>query len=74
MFDTVRTTTRNVKRWRDGDMRRRWAAAGMLEAETKFRRVRGYRQIPKLQAALARHVDALTVTPTGHTGTNEHAA
>ena len=39
MFDTVRTTTRNVKRWQDkGDMRRRWAAAGMLEAESRFGR------------------------------------
>ena len=43
MFDTVRTTQRNVKRWRDGDMRLRWTAAGMLEAETRFRKVQGYR-------------------------------
>lgn len=70
MFDTVRTTTRNVKRWRDGDMLRRWAAAGMLEAESKFRRVRGYRQLPLLQAALARHIKT-TVTPPAHTEDNE---
>ncbi|MEE8375202.1 MAG: IS256 family transposase [Acidimicrobiia bacterium] len=66
MISIVRTTTRNVKRWRNhGDMRRRWAAAGLLEAEKKFRRVRGYRQIPQLVAALARHAD--TVTPTRDT-------
>jgi len=29
-IDIVRTHARNVKRWRDGDMRLRWAAAGML--------------------------------------------
>lgn len=43
MFSIARTTTRNVKRWRDdGDMRRRWCAAGLLEAERRFRRVRGH--------------------------------
>ena len=38
MISIARTTTRNVKRWREeGDMRRRWCAAGLLEAETKPR-------------------------------------
>lgn len=73
MFSIVKTTTRNVKRWRnDGDMRRRWAAAGMLEAETQFRRVRGYKQIPQLKTALTRHTE--TVTPACHSETNKHAA
>ena len=61
MISIARTTTRNVKRWRDeGDMRRRWCAAGLLEAETKFRRVRGYAQMPHLVAALYRHAEAVT--------------
>jgi hypothetical protein len=42
-----------VKRWQPGDMRLRWAAAGMLAAESQFRRVKGYRQLPKLADALA---------------------
>jgi hypothetical protein len=29
-----------------------WAAAGFLEAESKFRTVKGYRQIPMLMKAL----------------------
>ena len=33
MIEIVRHTQRNVKRWRDGDMRKRWTAAGMLVAE-----------------------------------------
>jgi len=41
-----------VKRWRAGDMRLRWTAAGLLAAEKQFRRVRGYRRMPKLLAAL----------------------
>ncbi len=73
MFSIVDTTTRNVKRWRDeGDMRRRWAAAGMLEAETRFRRVKGYRQLGHLKSALTRHT--ATVTPACHTDHNELAA
>lgn len=67
MISIARTTTRNVKRWRDdGDMRRRWCAAGLLEAEHKFRRVRGHAQMPHLVTALRRHAD--TVTPPCDTG------
>jgi putative transposase len=63
MIGIARTTTRNVKRWRDeGDMRRRWCAAGLLEAETKFRRVRGHAQMPYLVAALRRHAEIVTPT------------
>lgn len=58
MIDIVRVHARNVKRWQPGDMRLRWAAAGMLAAESQFRRVQGYRQLPKLAAALARTVGA----------------
>lgn len=74
MISIARTTTRNVKRWRDeGDMRRRWCAAGLLEAETKFRRVRGHAQMPHLVAALARHAHN-TVTPTCDTDPTEGLA
>jgi len=55
MIEIVRAHARNVKRWQDGDMRLRWAAAGMVAASTQFRRVKGYRQLPNLAAAL-RHV------------------
>ena len=41
MNDIIRVRTRNVKRWHDGDMRQRWVAAAMLEAESQFRRVQG---------------------------------
>lgn len=72
MISIARTTCRNVKRWRDGDMRSRWAAAGLLEAKKQFRRVRGYRQIPHLQSALARHIQS--VTPPCHTEQDSIAA
>jgi hypothetical protein len=38
MTSMARGTTRNVKRWRDGKMTKRWRAAGMLSAERSFRR------------------------------------
>ena len=48
----VATYTRNVKRWQGGSMVVRWVSAGILEAEKKFRRVQGYRDIAKLMKAL----------------------
>ena len=39
-------------------MRLRWAAAGMLEASKQFRRVKGYRQLPALAAALRHTINA----------------
>jgi putative transposase len=33
----------------------RWTAAGMINAERSFRRVKGYKQMPQLVAALYRH-------------------
>jgi hypothetical protein len=44
---------RNVKRWRNGKMIKRWCAAGMLNAERSFRQLNGYRQMRTFVAALA---------------------
>ena len=65
LYRTLRTTntienlngsvahyTRNVKRWRGGSMIVRWVCAALIEAETSFRRVRGYRDIERLVAKL----------------------
>ena len=51
---TVRVIQRNVKNWSSGEMCMRWTAAGMLEAETRFRKVQGYRGL----AQLAIHIEA----------------
>ena len=56
MIEIVRHTQRNMKRWRSGEMRLHWTAAGMLEAERQFRRLRGHREMPLRVAALAREV------------------
>ena len=52
VMDTTRTITGRVKHWQDGAMRQRWCASGLLKAEQRFRRVKGYKDIPKLIAAL----------------------
>lgn len=44
-------------------MRRRWCAAGMLEAEKSFCSVKSYRQMPVLVAALQRHCPYRALTP-----------
>ena len=59
MISVAKTTTGNVKRWRDGKMIKRWVAAGMLNAERSFRRIKGVKDMPTLLDALARHVDQL---------------
>ncbi len=52
MIEIVRHTQRNVKRWQDGDMRKRWTAAGMLVAEQQFRRIVGYSDLATLVTAI----------------------
>jgi len=61
MISICRDHSRNVKRWRDGQMALRWCAAGMVEASSQFRRVNGHLHLPALRASLERHVAAETV-------------
>jgi transposase-like protein len=51
-FSVAQNVTARVKRWRDGDMRQRWCAAGLLRAESKFRRIKGHRHMAQLLKAL----------------------
>ncbi|MEW6117266.1 MAG: transposase [Nitrospirota bacterium] len=51
-FSMTRAITGRVKWWRNGEMVHRWAVAALLRAEMKFRRIKGYREIPKLMGAL----------------------
>ena len=49
----------NVRRWRDGAMLVRWVATAVRDAEHKFRRLRGHKEMPRLIAALDAHADSL---------------
>jgi putative transposase len=55
-FSVAQNVTRRVKCWREGDMRQRWCVAGLMRAESKFRRVKGYRHMSQLLKALDRIV------------------
>jgi transposase-like protein len=66
MIEICRDHSRNVKRWRDGQMALRWCAAGMVEAGTQFRRVNGHLHLRALRTALQQHVAA------GNVGANKH--
>ena len=74
MIEIVRHTQRNVKRWQDGDMRKRWTAAGMLQAEQQFRRVVGYTDLPTLITAIERrHLTLESPNPAPpHQGGDRH--
>jgi putative transposase len=68
LISIARTTNRNVTRWKDGHMVLRWTAAGMLNAERSFRRIKGYKQMPQLVAALHRHAHPDTAADTETVG------
>ena len=74
LYRTVRTTnpienlngsiahfTRNVKLWRDGQMTLRWIAAALSDAQQRLRKLRGYRDMKLLSAALALRCDRADV-------------
>ena len=52
---TVRRTTRRVSNYRDADMALRWVATGFLEAEKRFRKIHGVKDLWVLATALNRH-------------------
>ena len=65
LYRTLRTTnpienlngsiahfTRNVKRWKDGQMTLRWIAGALSDARGRFRKLRGHRDMKTLLAAL----------------------
>lgn len=48
----LKQVAHKVRRWRSGSMALRWGVTSMMEAERRFRRVKGYRELPQLLAAL----------------------
>jgi transposase-like protein len=71
LYRTLRTTnpienlngsiahyTRNVKRWRDGQMTLRWVASALSDAKDRFRKLRGHRDMKHLIAALDKRLAA----------------
>lgn len=57
-FSITQEWTRRAKRWRNGEMVLRWAGAALLEAEGRFRRVKGYRLMPLFLSLLTKNLDS----------------
>jgi putative transposase len=71
MMGIVRRVCRNVKRWRNAAMALRWTAAGMMEAAKGFRRLKAYKHLPILRAALAAYQSKYVIQRVEH---DAHAA
>jgi len=81
MIGICRASSRNVKRWQNGDMCLRWTAAGMLEAEHQFRKIIGYKHLAALAVAVENDLVSAradtspsTTSPTNTTTTTDPAA
>jgi len=48
----VERVIRRVTRWQSGEQKLRWVASALLDLEPRLRRVKGYRALPQLRAAL----------------------
>jgi transposase-like protein len=55
-FSSTRHLCRNVKKWNGDAMAARWAGAMLFAAQSKFRRVTAFHEMPFLLAALGRGV------------------
>ena len=60
MISTVRVVTGRVNTWKDGDMKKRWIATGMIEAQRSFRRVRGHTHMADLITLIGHAVNPVT--------------
>jgi putative transposase len=52
MFSMIRDCEMNIKRYRSSKMRQRWLAAVLLHCEQRFNRVKGYKSIKAVLAAI----------------------
>jgi transposase-like protein len=56
----VERSIRRVTRWQSGEQKLRWVASALLDLEPRLRRVKGYRALPQLRAALLRQAASAT--------------
>ena len=62
-MSAIRRATRRVSRWRNGSMIRRWVGMSIFDARSRFRRLKGHRELPLLVETLGRiHASALAAS------------
>jgi len=52
----VQRATHRIGHWRNSEQKQRWLAAALWDVEPRFRRIKGYRHLPFLRAALQREI------------------
>jgi len=55
--------TNKVDYWRNSDQKHRWLAAALLDLEPRLRKVKGYKYLPKLRAAIQRAIETDKASP-----------
>lgn len=50
--------TDKVDRWRTSDQKQRWVASALLAIEPRLHRIKGYRHLPQLQAAVQQDIQS----------------
>ena len=60
MISTVRVVTARVKKWENGDMKKRWISTGMIEAQRSFRRVRGHTEMANFVTVIGHAINPVT--------------
>ena len=59
LMGSIRRVSRNVKRWKNPEMIRRWTALGVVTAQKRFRRIKGFREMSALHRALRSTPDSI---------------
>ncbi len=55
--------TDKIDYWRNSDQKHRWLAAALLDLEPRLRKVKGYKYLPQLRAAIQRTIETDEDTP-----------
>lgn len=62
LLSQVGQVTDRVDRWRTSDQKHRWVSSALLAIEPRLRRIKGYRHVPQLQAAVQRELQRESAT------------
>ena len=57
VMSRVEAYTGKVDYWRNSSQKHRWVATALLEVETRLRKIKGYRWLPLLRAAMKQRLD-----------------
>jgi hypothetical protein len=49
--------TRKVKRWQTGDQRLRWVVLGLLDSETRMKKVSNFENLQKMQKKITSEIE-----------------